>query len=92
MRAIFAYSPGLALLLIGAILLVILPFQTPIPCNGCQTTPNGTTCHTCVSGSFVNVYGLLPTVAGVVWLSVAFAVRSARKAAPDGRGSTDRKR
>lgn len=85
MRAVFAYSPGLALLLIGVIILVIIPFETPIPCNGCQTTPNGTVCHTCVSGVLVDWYGLLLTVIGVVWLSVAFAIQSARKAAHDGR-------
>ncbi len=86
MRAVFAFSPGVALLLVGAILLVLLPFETPIPCNGCQTTPNGTTCHTCVSGFIVDWYGLLLTVIGLVWLTVAFAIQSARKAPHRGRG------
>ena len=83
MRAVLAYSPALALLAAGLIVVTFMPIVTPIDCQ-CQTEPSGNlSCPPCEAGYGLHLLGpLLLVAAGVIALAILWIRGRRRTASP----------
>jgi hypothetical protein len=74
LRHLAIYSPAIALLVAGIVVLVVVSTRGAPPCT-CTTTPNGTFCPTCATTAASPDFGLLLLGASGLYAFVAFLVR-----------------